>query len=604
MSVSAVGLHQEKPLKKMSDLHLMRRLLGYVWAQPRLFGLSLLLYPVTAAAVVLPPYLVQEILDDAIPNRDLPALRLYTILYLLAVVFEYVSGLSSQFAMSVLGQRAMRSLRNELFEHVQRLPARFFDRNPIGRVLTRLTNDVDALGEVFATGAVTIIGDLITVSAVVGMMFVLDVRLTLYSFLVVPPLVALTLVFRIYARKAFRAIRTQLARINTFLSEHISGMAVVQLFRQQARTAGEFAELNLAYRDANRSAILFDALLFSVVEAIGTAAVAAMLWWGANDLSTGVVGAGTFIAFVQYIRRFFIPIRDLSTKYTVLQSAFAAAERIFGLRDEPLPIRSKDSSQPVTGIGREIQLRDVWFAYGESDSESERSPQWVLRGVTLQIPVGQKIALVGATGSGKTTILKLLNRTYDVLQGAVTIDGVDIREVELSELRKLFAVVLQDVTLFSGTIMDNLRFGDAQNEEAVIAAAKAVTAHDFIMRLPQGYQTPVREQGVNFSAGERQLLAFARALATDPEVLILDEATSSVDSETEARIQAALDVLLEGRTAVIVAHRLSTIRKVDRIVVMQHGRVVQEGDHESLMKEEGVYRTLAELHFGAEARRG
>jgi ATP-binding cassette subfamily B protein len=361
--------------------------------------------------------------------------------------------------------------------------------------------------------------------------------------------------------------------------------------------------LNRAYRDANRSAILFDALLFSIVEAIGTAAVAALLWFGSGDLATGAIGAGTFIAFVQYIRRFFVPIRDLSTKYTVLQSAFAAAERVFVLLDEPVPIASPADAAPLGRFSREVALKDVWFAYRDEPGDAD----WVLRGVNLHVRRGEKVALVGATGSGKTTVLKLLSRSYDVQRGVVTVDGVDTRSVRLDELRRLFAVVLQDVFLFSGTILDNLSFaaGDDPEEAArVRQAAEAVRADEFIRRLPRGYDTAIRELGSNFSAGERQLLAFARALARDPEILVLDEATSSVDSETESRIQEALDVLLADRTAIVVAHRLSTVRKMDRILVMHHGRVVEEGDHETLLRAGGTYAKLAQLQFQDTAAQG
>jgi ATP-binding cassette, subfamily B, multidrug efflux pump len=460
-------------------------------------------------------------------------------------------------------------------------------------VLTRLTNDVDSLTEAFSSGAVTILSDAVTVLAVVGMMLVLDVRLTLYSFLVVPPLVLLTLVFRVYARRAFRAIRKHLARINTYLAEHIAGMAVVQAFGQEARTQREFAELNEAFRDANRTAILFDALLFAVVEAIGTAAVAAMLWFGAEDLTTGALGAGTFIAFVQYIRRFFIPIRDLSTKYTMLQAAFASAERVFSLLDEPLTIRSPPNPTRVTSLTRELSFERVWFSYADDPGEGD----WALRDFELRVRKGEKVALVGATGSGKTTVLKLLGRSYDVQRGAVRVDGHDVRTLDLADLRRMFAVVLQDVHLFSGTVMDNLRFIDDLSVERVLEAARVVQVDEFVRRLPQGYDTPVHALGSNFSAGERQLLAFARALARDPQILVLDEATSNVDSETEARLQAALEIVSRERTAIIVAHRLSTVRRVDRIVVLQQGRVVEEGSHSALLAQGGVYRRLAELQF-------
>ena len=577
-----------------TDFNLGRRLFSYLIAHKRLFFIALLLYPITAAMVVLPPFLIRQILDESIPNRDTRQLAIYGGLYVGAVALEYFSGFASQFAMSVLGQRAMRTLRGELFEHVQRLPASFFDKNPIGRTLTRLTNDVEALGEVFATGAVTVVSDLISVAAVVAMMLWLDVRLTLFSFLVVPPLLVLTLIFRKYARRAFRAIRKHLARINTFLAEHISGMSVVQLFRQEQATEADFLTLNDDYRNANRTAIAFDALLFAIVEAIGTAAVAAMIWYGAVDFASGAVGAGTLVAFIQYIRRFFIPIRDLSTKYTVLQSAFAAAERIFLLFDEQAQFISRGDAKRVTCLKRDIELRDVSFSYRANPGQHD----WVLRDLSLTIERGEKVALVGATGSGKTTLLKLINRSYDVNKGSILVDGVDVRDIHLQDLRRLFAVVLQDVYLFSGDVMQNLTLAGEVRPEEVKRAAVVAQAHSFIQRLPQGYKTSVRELGSNFSAGERQLLAFARALARDPQILVLDEATSNVDSETEAGLQKAMDALLENRTALIVAHRLSTVRKMDRILVLQAGRLVEEGDHESLMAKGGVYQKLAALHFG------
>lgn len=603
---------EDVELGKTADWRLTRRLLAYLFREPVLFVFSTLMYPLNAVAIIVPPVLIQRMLDEAIPQRDFELVIALSVGYFVSLVVEFLTGFSSVVAMGALGQRALRSLRAELFRHVQRLPARFYDRNPIGRVLTRMTNDIDSLSEMFATGAITVIADLFTILGVVVMMLTLDVRLTLWGFLVVPPLVLLAGVFQRFARTAFREIRRQLARINAYLAEHLTGMSVVQVFRQEERTAREFEELNYEYLRANRSAITFDALLFSIVEAMGTATIAVIIWFGAPQMTTGALGAGTLVAFVQYVRRFFVPVRDLSQKYTVLQSAFAASERIFALLDEPQSIRNRDHAVPLPEFRDALVFEGVSFSYSEhvpNDTigstptfEEREALPYVLRNVSFRVARGEHVALVGPTGSGKTTILKLLNRSYDVTAGSVQIDGHDIRHVDLDHLRRMFAVVLQDVYLFSGTVMENLRFGDHVDDAAVFRAARAVQADEFISRLPNGYNTQVRELGANFSGGERQLLAFARALAFDPQILVLDEATSSVDSETEAHIQAALDVLMRDRTAIIVAHRLSTIRKADRILVLKEGEIVQEGAHEDLAATPGLYRDLLEHQFGGQER--
>ncbi|MCK5689074.1 ABC transporter ATP-binding protein [Myxococcota bacterium] len=582
-------------VKEGSDWRIAIRLFSYIWQHKTLFFASLALYPLSALSIALPPYLIALMLDKAIPAGDKTQIMILGGIYLGALVVEYLSAFISQITMSVLGLRSMLTLREDLFRHVQKLPASYFDRQPVGRILTRITNDPESLTEIFASGAITIIGDLMTLIAVVGMMFYLNVRLTLLAFLVIPPLLILITIFRHFARRAFREIRRHLARINAFLAEHLSAMDTVQSFQQEARTAKEFYEINDDFRRENRKTIIIDAYIYAVVEAIGTAAVALMIGFGANEIAIGAITAGTLVAFIQYIRRFFGPIRDLAMKYTMLQSAFAAAERCFTLLEEETPVVSPENPIDPNRFNHSIELKDVSFAYRDLENGE---PDWVLKNIDLKIEKGEKIALVGPTGSGKSTLIKLLNRSYDPLKGEVLLDDKDLRKFDLAKLRGLFAVVLQDVFLFSLSILDNLRLGEDLSKTKVLDAARAVEADDFISKLKEGYESRIQENGRNLSAGERQLLAFARALALDPQILLLDEATSNIDSETEARIQKALDVVLEGRTAVIVAHRLTTVRKVDRILVLQDGQIIQEGSHDELMKEDGLYRRLALLHSG------
>ena len=579
-----------------NDWLLVKRLARYLIQHRLLFFFALALYPCMALAVALPPYLVREVLDEIIPAKDLRALWVFGGLYLGALLTEYVAGFLSAFTMAVLGQRSMRSLRNELFEKVLRLPASFYDKNPVGRTLTRLTNDIDALGEVFSSGAISIVGDVITLVFILTGMLLLDVRLTLLALLVLPPMLFTSLVFRIFARRAFRSIRHYLAKINSFLAEHITAMNVIQNFNQQERTCSEFSELNGAYRNSNRRAIIFDAMLFAIVEAIGTSAVAIILWSGSHDMTSGVLGAGTLIAFAHLIRRFFIPLRDLSTKYTVLQSAFAAAERIFLLYDEPVTIQSPSKGKSISNIADAIEFRDVSFRYR---TENPDDP-WIIESLNLKVHKGERVALVGHTGCGKTTILKLLNRTYDIVQGSLMVDGTDIRDYKLQELRSLFTVVLQDVHLFAGTILENLQLGVKVGEEDAKKAIDLIGAKEMVDKMQGGFGAKVEELGTNLSAGERQVIALARALACNPEILVLDEATSNIDSETEAFIQQALELLLKDRTCVIVAHRLSTIQKADRIIVLDKGKIVEEGTHDSLMAKDALYKRFVQLHHASQ----
>ena len=583
------------------------RLLPYLTAQRWRLWLALALYPLGAACVVAPPYIIQQIFDHIIGGGQGDRLPLAAAFYALAVVLEWSTGFASEYLMGLIGQRAMARLRADLFARLQAQGATYFDITPQGRILTRLTNDVEALSELFSTGAITLISDLLTLVAVVSMMLYLSPTLTFLAFLVLPPMAVLAFVCQRFARDAFRRIRHHLSGINSFLAEHIAHMSVVQAFGQEARVNAEFAELGQAYRAANRQAIFFDASLYALIEAIGTASVAALIGLGYGSVTRGALTAGVLVAFIQYIRRFFVPLRDLTTKFTVLQSALAAAERVVAsLEAEPALVSPPDGHRaPAARLQLGIDFRDVWFAYGAEGpvgsptrSKAQAEKRAVLRGINLSVARGEKVALVGSTGSGKSTILRLMARFYDVDDGGVFVDGHDVRAWDLFALRRLYGSVLQDTHLFSGTLSGNLALRPDISEAAVDDAISALGAGPWIASLPLGLATPVSEGGNNFSAGQRQLLAMVRALAISPEVLLLDEATSNIDSETEARLQAALEVLMRGRTTVVVAHRLSTVEKMDRIVVLDQGRIVQQGSHAALMAMDGPYRQQVRLGRG------
>jgi len=489
-----------------------------------------------------------------------------------------------------VAQKSLADLRLDLFAHVQTLPASFFDRNPVGRTLTRLTTDVDVISEMFAAGAMTILMDAVTLLGIVAIMVAIDLRLALVTLSLLPLMLLAINFFRLKARENYRAVRERIARLNAYLQEAISGIAVIQLFAREDKTYRRFEQLNDSHRMANHWSNIYEAALFSMVEAVSAISIALIVWYGGGQIVAATLAFGTLVAFIEYVQKFFVPIRDFSSKYAVMQSAMTAAERVFQLLDTPATIVSPaNARQPAETQGR-IEFDHVWFAYKNED--------WVLRDVSFVIEPGEKIAIVGATGAGKTSIIKLLNRGYDVTRGRVLVDGVDVREWDLHGLRARIGVVLQDVFLFSGTIADNLTLGrDDIDMAAVQRAARNVNAHRFIDRLPEGYQAPLRERANNLSTGQRQLLAFARALAHDPPILVLDEATANVDTETELLIQDAVQKLMRGRTAVVIAHRLSTIEHSDRILVMHHGQLRESGSHAELIAARGLYFRLYELQY-------
>jgi ATP-binding cassette, subfamily B, multidrug efflux pump len=581
---------------KAYDLRLMMRLWGYVRPYRGMFRWSLVCLLVSSLALLVQPYLLKVAIDHYMATKDFAGLSAMALLFVLAGVVELGAFYGNYYLTMLVAQRALSDLRVEVFAHLQRLPIAYFDRNPVGRLVTRMTTDVDVVNEMFAAGALTIAMDALTLLGIVGILFHLHVKLALVTLSLMPVMAIAINFFRVRARHSYRQIRERIARINAFLQEHISGMAIVQLFVREERTFREFEALNDDHRVANHLSNVYEASLFSLVEAISSISIALTVWYASGRIVAGVIAFGTLVAFVEYIQKFFIPIRDFSTKYAVMQSAMAAAERVFQLLDTPLPRESGRDYAPARVAGR-VDFESMWFSYKRPKEGGVAPEDWVLRDVSFSVAAGETVAIVGATGSGKTTLIKLLAGFYDVQQGAVKIDGVDVREWQLERLRRSVGIVLQDVTLFSGDVAYNISLGRDIGRDRLEAAARAVHADEFISRLPSGYTERVRERGNNFSTGQRQLLSFARALAYDPAILVLDEATSSVDPETESLIQDALDRLLVGRTAILIAHRLSTIERADRIIVLHRGEVRETGTHAELLAQGGIYAKLYQLQF-------
>jgi ATP-binding cassette subfamily B protein len=498
--------------------------------------------------------------------------------------------------MQMTGQRIMYDLRMAIYGHLQRLDVRYFDRNPVGRLMTRVTTDVDVLNELFASGVVTIFSDIFSLVGIMAIMLWMDWKLAIVSFLVLPLILVVTQWFRVHVRDSYRVVRGWIARINAFLQENITGMSTVQLFRREALNYRRFDEIDAKHRDANIDAIFYYAVFYPAIEAIAALSTALILWYGGVSAMSGTLTLGALVAFLQYSQRFFRPISDMSEKFNILQSAMASSERIFKLLDEPVAVTTRDRPihRPASVTGH-IAFEGVWFAY---NAPTDGEPDWVLRDVSFEVRPGERLGIVGATGSGKTTLINLLLRFYDVQRGRITLDGVDIRDLDLTDLRSQFSLVLQDVHLFSGTIADNIRLGNSRmSDDQVRQAAQAVHADGFIDRMPGAYAAAVAERGSTLSVGQKQLLSFARALAFDPRVLILDEATSSVDTETEHLIRGALHTLMAARTTIAIAHRLSTIQDMDKILVLHKGVVREAGTHQELLLRRGIYFKLFELQY-------
>jgi len=579
--------------EKRYDAALMRRLLRYLQPYRGHAALAFGLLLAGAGLTLIPPVLTRQALDIAVPRQDGDLLRTLALAALLVLVLDFLCDYGQTYLTSWIGQRVMADLRQELFAHLQRLSVRFFDRNPVGRLMTRVTSDVETLNELFSSGVVTVFGDIFTLLAIVVMMLAMDWQLALVAFAVIPVMALAAGTFRRHVRDSFRDIRTRVARMNAFLQERLSGVRVVQLFGREAAEAESFARLNRSHLQAHLRSITVYAVFFPVVEFLTTVALALLLWYGGIRALSDTLTVGVLAAFIQLTRRFFQPLQDLSEKYNLLQSAMASSERIFGLLDTQPEVRPPTAPTPrPAGARGEVAFEDVWFRYGDAPDDP-----WVLRGITFRARPGETIALVGPTGAGKTTIISLLLRFYDPSRGRILVDGVDIRNLDPAELRGLIGFVPQELFLFAGDIERNLVLDAAVSPDAARHAATRVGADRFIDRLPGGYQQVLGERGRTLSVGERQLLSFARALARDPRILLLDEATSAVDAMAEAQIQLALSELMEGRTSIVVAHRLSTILHADQILVVHHGEIRERGTHQELLAVGGLYHRLHRLQF-------
>lgn len=597
--------HEEEALGKAYDSRLMRRLLlsmrPYRWQ----VAFALALVAVVTPLELAPPYLFQRAIDHffvptmrhaMIESAAWRGISIISVVYLFVLIFDFLAQYIQIRIMQRVGQQTMYDMRREIFRHLQRLPMSYFDRNPVGRLVTRVTTDVDALNDLFAAGVVTMINDFFLLVVMAGLLFKIDARLALDALAVLPGILVVTMIFRKFVRDANRRIRTAIARINAFLQEYISGMAVVQLFNRELKARAEFSKRNRENMLAWRDAILAYALFYPAVEFLSFSTIALIYWAGGNRIFHNTLTLGVLVAFTMYAQRFFRPIQDLSEKFNILQSAMAASERIFKLLDEPVTIQSDPHAAPLKSPRGRIEFRNVWFSYRPVENPSEEG--WVLRDVSFTVEPGENFAIVGHTGAGKTTLISLLLRFYDIQRGQILLDGIDIRLINLQDLRRQFGIVLQDPFLFTGSIESNVRLGTPGiDREQVKRALEQIGLGDFLESLPEGVATPVNERGSTLSVGQRQLINFARALAHNPRFLILDEATSSVDTKTELLIREALDRLLSGRTALVIAHRLSTIQHADRILVFHKGRLREQGDHQQLLAQRGIYYRLYQLQY-------
>jgi len=589
-------MQEEEILGKAYDARLMRRMLRYLkpygWHVAAAIGLSI----VVSAMEAVRPYFVKVAVDVNIAQKDASGLLRTTLLFLVVMILRGALQYVNTYLTQWIGQRTIFDLRMEIFSYLQKLGLRFYDRNPIGRLITRVTNDVEVLNDMFSSGIVMVFSDVFTIIGILYFMFSMNWRLALISLSVLPLLFYGTFLFRRKAREAYREVRIQIARINAFMQEHITGMMVDQVFSREQHSYEKFRGINGLHRDANIKSIFYYALFYPGVDLVGAIAVGLIIWYAGVETIGGRVTIGTVMAFLQFNEMFWRPIRDLSEKYNIMQTAMASSERVFKLLDDTTIVPDDPAAVPLAAVRGDIEFRNVWFAYNVPEGGGE--PEWVLRNVSFTIRAGETAAFVGHTGAGKTTIISLLSRLYDVQKGEILIDGVDIRKVPQADLRRHIAVVLQDVFLFSGDITTNINLGNSGiSDDRVRAAARTVGASRFIEQLPGGYHAEVKERGSTLSVGQKQLISFARALAFQPRILVLDEATSSVDTETELLIQEAIKKLLFGRTSIVIAHRLSTIQSATKIIVMHKGEIREMGTHQQLLALGGVYYTLYQLQY-------
>jgi ATP-binding cassette subfamily B protein len=581
---------EDEILGKAYDAKLMRRLLGYIKPYRKYVISAILLNVVVAALGPLRPYLTKIAIDKYIAHSNYHGLLLISLMLFGSLILQAFIQYFLTYYTQYLGQKTILDLRTQIFTHTQKLALRFFDKTPIGRIVTRVTNDIESLNDLFSSGIVMVFSDVFIVIWILVFMFFMDIKLSLVTLSVLPVLVYVTFLFRRKVRSSYRNVRLHLARLNSYMQEHITGMNVVQIFHKEKDEMDKFLDINKEYREANIKSNLYYSIFYPSVELLSSTATALIIWYGGGEIVRSSLSLGVLVAFVQYTEMFFRPIRDLSEKYNILQTAMASSERIFKLLDNKTFVQNPEQPQELKDVKGGIEFRNVWFAYNKDE--------YILRDISFKINPGETVAIVGHTGAGKTSLINILTRFYDIQKGNIFVDGIDIKTLDKKELRKYISIVLQDVYLFSGTIKSNISMNnDEIQDEKIQEAAKLVGADRFIDQLPNKYDEIVKERGSTLSVGQKQLISFARALAFEPHILILDEATSSVDTETEIIIQKAIEKLLVGRTAIVIAHRLSTIQSADKIIVIHKGEIRETGNHQQLLAKKGIYYKLYQLQY-------